>query len=52
VILTLRDPKRWYESALNTIFNLQNVASSRAPQMARKLASQKGFDGMARTADT
>jgi hypothetical protein len=45
VILTVRDPERWYESALNTIFNLQNVASSRAPQMARDLASQKGFDG-------
>jgi hypothetical protein len=45
VILTVRDPERWYESALNTIFTLQNVASSRAPQMARDLASQKGFDG-------
>jgi len=45
VILTVRDPESWYESARNTIFNLQEVASSRAPQMARDLASQKGFDG-------
>src|SRR5919202_3000502 len=43
VILTVRDPERWYESARNTIFTLQDVASSRAPQMARDLASQKGF---------
>jgi hypothetical protein len=43
VILTVRDPERWYESAWNTIFTLQDVASSRAPQMARDLASQKGF---------
>ncbi len=43
VILTLRDPERWYESARNTIFSLQDVTSSRAPQMARELASQKGF---------
>ena len=45
VILTVRDPERWYESARNTIFSLQGVASSRAPKMARDLASQKGFDG-------
>jgi len=44
VILTVRDPERWYESARNTIFTLQDVASSRAPRMARDLASQKGFD--------
>jgi hypothetical protein len=43
VILTVRDPDRWYESARNTIFNLQGVVSSRAPQMARDLAYQKGF---------
>src|SRR5215212_7838314 len=30
VILTVRDPDRWYESARNTIFTLQDVASSRA----------------------
>jgi hypothetical protein len=35
VILTVRDPERWYESARNTIFTLQeDTASSRAPQMA------------------
>lgn len=43
VILTVRDPERWYESARNTIFTLRDVASSRAPQVARDLASQKGF---------
>jgi Sulfotransferase domain len=43
VILTVRDPEGWYESARNTIFTLRDVASSRAPQMARNLASQKGF---------
>jgi hypothetical protein len=45
VILTVRDPRRWYESARNTIFNIQDAASSRAPRMARELASQRGFDG-------
>jgi hypothetical protein len=44
VILTVRDPERWYESARNTIFSLQDIGSSRAPQMARELARQKGFD--------
>jgi hypothetical protein len=44
VILTVRDPERWYESARNTIFSLQDLGSSRAPQMARDLAWQKGFD--------
>jgi hypothetical protein len=44
VILTVRDPESWYESARNTIFNLQGVASSRAPRMAMELASQRGFD--------
>lgn len=28
VILTVRDPDRWYESARNTIYNVQSVASS------------------------
>ena len=28
VILTVRDPERWYESARSTIYNVQNVASS------------------------
>src|SRR5215203_1969650 len=28
VILTVRDPERWYESARSTIFNIQGVASS------------------------
>jgi hypothetical protein len=28
VILTVRDPERWYESARSTIFNIQDVASS------------------------
>ena len=44
VILTVRDPERWYESARNTIFSLRDIGSSRAPQMARELAWQKGFD--------
>jgi len=43
MILTVRDPEGWYESARNTIFALQNVASSRAPRMVRDLAWQKGF---------
>ncbi len=43
VILTVRDPERWYESARTTIFNLQGTSSSRAPQLARDLAYQKGF---------
>jgi hypothetical protein len=46
VLLTVRDPKGWYESARNTIFALQDVASSRAPRMARDLASQKGFENL------
>ncbi len=28
VILTVREPDRWYESALNTIYNVRKVASS------------------------
>ena len=28
VILSVRDPERWYESARSTIYNVQNVASS------------------------
>ena len=44
VVLTVRDPEKWYESARNTIFNLQGVASPRAPRMAMELASQRGFD--------
>ena len=28
VILTVRDPEKWYESARSTIFNVQDVASS------------------------
>ena len=44
VILTVRDPDRWYESARNTIFDLQRAASPRAPQMAMELASKRGFD--------
>ena len=28
VILTVRDPEKWYESARSTIFNIQDVASS------------------------
>ncbi len=28
VILTVRDPDRWYESTQSTIYNIQNVASS------------------------
>ncbi len=44
VILTVHDPDRWYESARNTIFNLQGAASPRAPRMAMELAFQRGFD--------
>jgi hypothetical protein len=44
VILTVRDPERWYESARNTIFDLQGDVSPRAPQMAMELAYQRGFD--------
>jgi sulfotransferase family protein len=28
VILTVRDPEKWYESTVNTIYNIQKVASS------------------------
>ena len=45
VILTVRDPERWYESARSTIFNLRGAEVPRAPRMAMKLASQRGFDG-------
>jgi hypothetical protein len=45
VVLTVRDPNRWYESARNTIFSLQGAASPRAPRMAMELASKRGFDG-------
>lgn len=34
VILTMRDPERWYESARGTIFNIQKVASSPIFSMA------------------
>lgn len=44
VILTVRDPERWYESARNTIFSLRGAASPRVPRMAMELASQRGFD--------
>lgn len=45
VVLTVRDPERWYESARNTIFNLRGAEIPRAPRMAMELASQRGFDG-------
>jgi hypothetical protein len=45
VILTARDPDRWYESARNTIFSLRGAEIPRAPRMAMELASQRGFDG-------
>jgi hypothetical protein len=45
VILTVRDPERWYESARGTIFNLRGTEIPRAPRMAMELASQRGFDG-------
>jgi hypothetical protein len=44
VILTVRDPDRWYDSARNTIFDLQGTEIPRAPRMAMELASQRGFD--------
>jgi hypothetical protein len=45
VVLTVRDPESWYEeSARNTIFSLQGVASPRAPRMAMELASKRGFN--------
>jgi hypothetical protein len=28
IILTVRDPDKWYESARSTIYNIQNVAFS------------------------
>ena len=31
VILTVRDPERWYESARDTIFNLRGTEIPRAP---------------------
>ena len=34
VILTVRDPERWYESARSTIFNVQDVVSSRLFSLA------------------
>lgn len=34
IILTVRDPERWYESARGTIFNIQKVASSPIFSMA------------------
>ncbi len=37
VILTVRDPDRWYESARTTIFNIQRVASSPIFSMAALL---------------
>jgi hypothetical protein len=45
VVLTVRDPNRWYESARNTIFNFRGTEIPRAPRMAIELASQRGFDG-------
>jgi hypothetical protein len=45
VILTVRDPERWHESARDTIFNLRGTEIPRAPRMAMELASQRGFDG-------
>ncbi|MDQ3286127.1 MAG: hypothetical protein M3P92_10585 [Actinomycetota bacterium] len=45
MILTVRDPERWYESARNTIFDLRGADIPRAPRMAMELASKRGFDG-------
>jgi hypothetical protein len=44
LILTVRDPDRWYESAMNTIFSLRGAETPRAPRMAMELASKRGFD--------
>ena len=44
VILTVRDPERWYESSKNTTFNLQGAEIPRTPRMAMELASKRGFD--------
>lgn len=52
VILTLRDPKRWYESAINTIFTSMQLEMPGAPpsiqaqmKMARKLIAENTFGG-------
>jgi hypothetical protein len=44
VILTVRNPQRWYESARNTIFNLRDAAPPRAPGWLRN-SPHSGFDG-------
>jgi Sulfotransferase domain len=43
VILTVRDPERWYESAQSTIFDIKDMTFSRGFEMARDLAWQRGF---------
>lgn len=52
VILTVRDPKRWYESAINTIFTSMQLDMPGAPpsiqaqmKMARKLIAENTFGG-------
>ena len=50
VILTVRDPERWYESTRTTIYELSRVtAASRTARVAFGLVSLLTFGGFART---
>ncbi|MBA3793715.1 MAG: sulfotransferase family protein [Rubrobacter sp.] len=54
VILTVRDPERWYESTLSTIYGIRKVSAGPAPvRLAFALASlfAPGVTGIARLAD-
>jgi len=54
VILTVRDPERWYESTLSTIYRIRKVSAGPAPvRLAFALAGlfAPGVTGIARLAD-
>ncbi|CAA9415872.1 MAG: hypothetical protein AVDCRST_MAG01-01-1929 [uncultured Rubrobacteraceae bacterium] len=54
VILSVRDPERWYESTRNTIFGIHRISSGPAPvRLAFALAGlfAPGITGIARLAD-
>jgi len=54
VILTVRDPKRWYESVRSTIYGIRTLSAGRAPmRLAFALAGllAPGVTGIARLAD-
>ena len=54
VILTIRDPERWYESTRDTIFGMHRISSGPAPfRLAFALAGlfAPGVTGIARLAD-